>query len=212
MLIWSVPRSPGKIYTANTANASDVSGRSRMSEMPEGIEGQKNKSRRCIRQKYGRSVMATNIGTWPLPHCSLLMSGPISAIKGSRAAHSVKWRSGNCEENSNFITHWNGQICAEMRSRHHCPKKSKCLILCLVSKLGLSLLEWFRSLFLIFAPCLCALLMGIFPPLQMKCYQNIRSGTTSLSKNLQPQKWSNFCQNLRMRKIHRGNPSAVANR
>ena len=79
---------------------------------------------RCIRQKYGRSVMATNIGTWPLPHCSLLMSGPISAIKGSRAAHSVKWRSGNCEENSNFITHWNGQICAEMRSRHHCPKKS----------------------------------------------------------------------------------------
>ena len=93
------PPSPGKIYTANTANASDVSGRSRMSEMPEGIEGQKNKSHRCIRQKYGRSVMATNIGTWMLPHCSSLMSGPISAIKGSRAAHSVKWRSGNFEDN-----------------------------------------------------------------------------------------------------------------
>ena len=56
-----------------------------------GLKGRRTKAvRASVHQKYGRSEMATNIGTWPLPHCSSLMSGPISAIKGDRAPHRVK--------------------------------------------------------------------------------------------------------------------------
>ena len=104
-----------------------------------GLKGRRTKAvGASVHQKYGRSVMATNIGTWPLPHCSLLMSGPISAIKGSRAAHSVKWRSGHLEANFNFVTHLNGHIWAEIRSRYHRPNKLWCLILCLVFRWGLN--------------------------------------------------------------------------
>ena len=174
------------------------------------LKGRRTKAvRASVHQKYGRSEMATNIGTLPLPHCSSLMSGPISAIKGSRAAHSVKWRSGNFEANSNFMTNWDSQRWAEVRSHSFLPQQIMMFDIMLSIQMRFQLWRISQKSNTGIPTCTAN---GVFSLLLMKCYQNIRSAATSLSENLQPQKWSNFCQNLRMRKIHRGNPSAVANR